>query len=125
MSILFRVELYVKDIEKSLDFYQNIIGLELFGRNERSGRFNYDCFSLLVTSDSILEDGHYFNTKAKSDTKGNGFELIIVVDELEEVYTRCCDHGYPVEVEVEQYPWDMRGFKITDPDGYFLRITSK
>lgn len=119
------MELYVKDIEKSLKFYQEIIGLELFGRNERSGRFNYDCFSLLITSERILDDNHYFRTNAKSDIKGNGFELIIVVDELEKVYQRCLNQNYPIEVEVEKYPWDMRGFKVADPDGYFLRITSK
>ncbi|MYL42100.1 MULTISPECIES: VOC family protein [Virgibacillus] len=44
--------LYVKDIEESLRFYQDIIGLKLYGRNERCGRFKYDCFSLLITSDS-------------------------------------------------------------------------
>lgn len=125
MSVLFRVELYVKDIEESIKFYQDIIGLDLFGRNERSARFNYDCFSLLLASESILMPGHYFNQKAKSHIKGNGFELIIVVDALEKVYQRCLDSDYPIEVEVEKYPWDMRGFKIADPDGYFLRITSK
>lgn len=125
MSVLFRVELYVKDIEESLDFYQNTIGLELYGRNERSGRFNYDCFSLLIASESILEDGHYFNSTAQSNVKGNGFELIIVVDELETVYQRCLDSDYPIEVDVEKYPWGMRGFKVADPDGYFLRITSR
>jgi lactoylglutathione lyase len=52
MSVLFRVELYIRDIEESLKFYQDIIGLELYGRNERSARFNYDCFSLLITSES-------------------------------------------------------------------------
>ncbi|MFA1822925.1 VOC family protein [Virgibacillus oceani] len=125
MSVLFRVELYVKDIEKSLKFYQEIIGLELYGRGKRGARFNYDCFSLLLTSESTLGGNHYFNNKAKSDIKGNGFELIIVVDELKKVYQRYLDHNYPIEIEVEKYPWDMRGFKIADPDGYFLRITSK
>ncbi len=125
MSVLFRVELYVKDIEESIRFYQEIVGLELFGRNERSARFNYDCFSLLITSDTILDDNHFFKNKAKSDIKGNGFELIIVVDKLEKVYQRCLDNNYPIEVDVEKYPWNMRGFKIADPDGYFLRITSK
>ncbi|WP_217587513.1 VOC family protein [Lentibacillus saliphilus] len=125
MSVLFRIELYVRDIEKSLNFYQDIIGLEMYDRNERCGRFNYDCFSLLITSESILDDQHYFNKKAKSPIKGNGFEFIIVVDELEEVYQRCLDNNYPIEVDVEKYPWGMRGFKVADPDGYYLRVTSK
>ena len=125
MSILFRNELYVKDIEKSLNFYENIIGLDLYGRSKRGARFNYDCFSLLLTSEEVLGEKHYFNNKAKSEIKGNGFEMIIVVDELEEVYQRCLDKDYPIEVEVEEYPWEMRGFKIADPDGYFIRITSE
>ncbi|WP_232698471.1 VOC family protein [Brevibacillus daliensis] len=125
MGIVFRNELYVKDIEKSLQFYQQIIGLELFGRNEVCGRFNYDCFSLLVTSDSILGENHYFTHTERNTSRGNGFELIIVVDLLEEVYERCRENNYPIEVEIEEYSWDMRGFKIVDPDGYFIRITSK
>ncbi|RTR35417.1 VOC family protein [Robertmurraya yapensis] len=125
MSVLFRVELYVKDIEASIRFYQNIIGLELYGRNERSARFNYDCFSLLITSDTVLDDNHFFKDKAKSVVKGNGFEFIIVVDELEKVYERCLTYNYPIEVDLEKYHWDMRGFKIADPDGYFIRVTSK
>lgn len=125
MSVLFRVELYVQEIEESIKFYQDVIGLELYGRNERSARFNYDCFSLLLTSETILDDRHFFKKKGKSKVKGNGFEFIIVVDELEEIYERCLALSYPIEVEVEKYPWGMRGFKIVDPDGYFLRITSE
>ena len=125
MSILFRVELYVKDVETTLWFYKDIIGLELYGRNEKCLRFNYDCFSLLLTSDELLGDTHYFKKRASIGEVGNGFELIVVVDELEQVYQRCLKHGYPIEVEVEQYPWQMRGFKMADPDGYFIRVTSK
>ncbi|MFE8696061.1 VOC family protein [Cytobacillus sp. FJAT-53684] len=125
MSVLFRVELYVKDIEESVNFYQNMIGLDLYGRGKRGARFNFDCFSLLLTSESALGDKHYFKNKAISDIKGNGFELIIVVDKLEKVYQRFLDNNYPIEVEVEKYPWEMRGFKVADPDGYFIRITSE
>jgi lactoylglutathione lyase len=125
MQTLFRVELYVDDIENSLGFYEQIVGLELFGRNERSGRFNYDCFSLLVTENHLLKPEHYFNTAAKSDVRGNGFELIIVVEDLSIVRNRCIKAGHPIIEEVETYPWGMRGFKIADPDGYFIRITSK
>lgn len=113
------------DIEKSLDFYENIIGLELYGRNERCRRFNYDCFSLLLTAKTALKDDHYFHTKAKTEQKGNGFELIIVVDKLESVDERCQKYRIIPEVDIETYPWEMRGFKIADPDGYFSRITSK
>lgn len=124
MTVLFRVELYVKDIEKSLAFYQDFVGLQLYGRNERCGRFNYDFFSLLITSDATLDGDHYFK-RSKSDLKGNGMELIIVVKDLEIVYQRCLENNYVIKVPIEKYDWGMRGFKIIDPDGYFLRITSE
>ncbi|WP_306461657.1 hypothetical protein [Robertmurraya kyonggiensis] len=56
--------------------------------HERCGRFNYECFSLLITSDSILGETHFFNSKAKSGIKGNGFELIIVVDKVRRSCTK-------------------------------------
>ncbi len=91
----------MNDIEKSLDFYGSIIGLELYGRNERCGRFNYDCFSLfiLLTAKTALEDDHYFHTRAKTEQKGNGFELIIVIDKLESVDERCQKYRIIPEVD--------------------------
>ena len=57
---LFRVQLYVNDIEKSLLFYEEVIGLKLYKRNMPAARFNFDQFSLLLVSDSRLNENHYF-----------------------------------------------------------------
>ena len=59
------------------------------------------------------------------EKKGNGFELIIVVDRIEDVYERCKEKRCTIQEEIQTYPWEMRGFKVVDPDGYFLRVTSK
>lgn len=48
----FRVKLYVNDIEKSLLFYEEVIGLKLYKRNMHAVRLNHDQFSLLLASDS-------------------------------------------------------------------------
>ena len=58
------------------------------------------------------------------EKKGNGFELIIVVDRIEDVYERCKEKRCTIQEEIQTYPWEMRGFKVVDPDGYFLRVTS-
>ena len=59
------------------------------------------------------------------EKKGNGFELIIVVDRIEDVYERCKEKRCTIQEEIQTYPWEMRGFKVVDPDGYFLRVTSE
>ncbi|MHC2831629.1 VOC family protein [Bacillus sp. F9_6S_D1_P_5] len=123
MDHLFRVKLYVNDIEKTLLFYEEVIGLKLYKRNMHAVRFNHDQFSLLLASDSILNENHYFYDR--KERKGNGFELIIVVDHIEDVYERCKEKRCTIQEEIQTYPWEMRGFKVVDPDGYFLRITSK
>ncbi len=120
---LFRVKLYVNDIEKSLLFYEEVIGLKLYKRNMHAVRFNHDQFSLLLASDSTLNENHYFYDR--KERKGNGFELIIVIDHIEDVYERCKENRCTIQEEIQTYPWEMRGFKVVDPDGYFLRITSK
>ena len=117
----FRVKLYVNDIEKSLLFYEEVIGLKLYKRNMHAVRLNHDQFSLLLASDSTLNENHYFTI----EKKGNGFELIIVVDRIEDVYERCKEKRCTIQEEIQTYPWEMRGFKVVDPDGYFLRVTSK
>ncbi|MED2794628.1 VOC family protein [Bacillus wiedmannii] len=123
MNHLFRVKLYVNDIEKSLLFYEEVIGLQLYKRSMHAARFNHDQFSLLLATDSTLNENHYFYNQ--KEMKGNGFELIIVVDRIEEVYDRCKEKRCTIQEEIQTYPWDMRGFKVVDPDGYFLRITSE
>lgn len=57
---LFRVKLYVNDIEKSLLFYEEVIGFKLYKRNMHAVCFNHDQFSLLLASDSTLNENHYF-----------------------------------------------------------------
>ncbi|AFH84857.1 glyoxalase domain-containing protein [Bacillus anthracis] len=42
MNHWFRVQLYVNDIEKSLLFYGEVIGLKLYKRSMYAARFNYD-----------------------------------------------------------------------------------
>jgi lactoylglutathione lyase len=33
--------------------------------------------------------------------------------------------NYPIESELKLQSWGMKDFRITDPDGYYLRLTSK
>ncbi|WP_444684604.1 VOC family protein [Alkalicoccus luteus] len=124
MSALFRIELYVSDIDQSLAFYQHVIGLNMQDRNDRCGRFNTEGFSLLVTSEEVLKKDHYFYRSNPTDDKGRGIEIIIVVEDAETVLNRCIDYGYALETKIVTYPWNMRGFNVVDPDGYYIRVTS-
>jgi len=53
-----------------------------------------------------------------------GVEIILVVEDVEQVYQRIRERNIAVESELKEQPWGMTDFRVTDPDGYYLRITS-
>lgn len=81
-------------------------------------------FSLLLTPDYILEENHYFKRDGGLNSKGKGTEIILVSDDIERLYQYVQEKKYPMESKLKLQSWGMMDFRITDPDGYYLRITS-
>jgi len=53
-------------------------------------------FALLLTSDNVLNEYHYFK-KGGLRPKGKGVEVVILLDNIEQTYQRVLDKHYPVE----------------------------
>jgi len=53
-------------------------------------------FALLLTSDNVLNENHYFK-KGGLRPKGKGIEVVILQDNIEQIYQRVLDKHYPVE----------------------------
>ena len=47
------------------------------------------------------------------------------MDDVDALHRRVLASGYPVFEPLQERPWGLRDFRIVDPDGYFLRITSR
>lgn len=54
---------------------------------------------------------------------GYGVEIIIMVNNIDEYYSKVKDFSNVVEGLVLQ-PWGLKDFRIEDPFGYYVRITS-
>jgi catechol 2,3-dioxygenase-like lactoylglutathione lyase family enzyme len=51
-----------------------------------------------------------------------GTEIVLYPDRIEERHAELASAGYaPGPIRLQ--PWGLRDFRITDPDGYYLRIT--
>ena len=44
-------------------------------------------------------------------------------DDLDDYYDRVINAGWPAEEPMTQRPWGARDFRLTDPSGYYLRLT--
>lgn len=120
-----RLELFVDDLAASIDFYTRVLGFEKVSESEtyvavRSGRV-----VLGLGPAAGLSAAHYFRPEVARGRKGLGVEIVLEVDDLEAALRRVLDAGYPLQTPRKQRPWGLTDFRVADPDGYFLRITSR
>jgi len=60
-----------------------------------------------------------------STARGAGVEVVLEVDDLDAITRRVRDAGYAVAEPVQRRPWGLRDFRLADPDGYYLRVTTQ
>ncbi|WP_416118313.1 bleomycin resistance protein [Peribacillus butanolivorans] len=119
-------ELSVSDINKSLNFYLNILSFKLeYQRPE-------DKFAMLSLNDCqimIEEINGYWQTGELSYPFGRGINFQITVSDINEIYKSLRMYQYPIKIEIQEnwYRADTKlvghkEFLIMDPDGYLLRF---
>jgi catechol 2,3-dioxygenase-like lactoylglutathione lyase family enzyme len=121
-----RLELFVRDLSKSVDFYTNILGFE-----QLEGDADY----VPVRSGSVvlglglatgLAKQHYFNPELQTSRRGLGVEIVLEVDDVKACYDKIKATGYRgIVTPLRKRPWGATDFRLRDPDGYYLRITSR
>lgn len=120
-----RLELFVTDVEKSIDFYTKVLGFERL-----KGSLNY----VPVRSGSVviglgaakgLPKDHPFNPELQTARRGLGAELVLEVDDVEAYFQKVKESGVKILAPLRKRPWGATDFRIADPDGYYLRITSR
>jgi len=121
-----RLELFVRDMDVAIAFYRDVLGFELLRRDAgyasmRSGGVTFG----LGPIDKLPEAEGYFTQSRLATDRGAGVEIVLEVDDLAAYRARVERAGYPVQEDVQDRPWGLTDFRITDPDGYYLRITTR
>ena len=114
--------LTVKDIQRSLAWYRDVVGFTVDREHERDGQlravsFRAGAVRLLITQD----DG----AKGLDRAKGEGFSLQYTVGgSIDDVANRIKRCGGSLDSEPTDMPWGVRVFRLRDPDGFKLVISS-
>jgi uncharacterized glyoxalase superfamily protein PhnB len=113
--------LTVKELERSVAWYSEVLGFDVDRRHEREGRLvavslKAGVVRLLLTQD----DG------AKGErVKGEGFSLQITTKQsVDDLAQRARDRGAVLDTEPTTMPWGPRIFRLRDPDGFRFTISS-
>lgn len=115
----------VKDIEKSLDFYTKLLGMEICEKRRLEDCWLY--FLLDRESGQQIELTFYDETPENGYETGTGFgHFAFSVDSMDEFTKKLNSFGYSYLYE----PFDLTGKGsmiafIQDPDGYEIELIEK
>ena len=120
-----RLELFVADLPASLDFYRRVLGFRP-GPTEPGGYTPFDLSSvhLALNPRSDLPEGHPIRIGAR-ERPGLGVEIVLEVDDVAALSQHVTAQRWPLAAELQRRPWGLTDFRVSDPDGYCWRVTSR
>ena len=122
-ALTLSASLTVNDLERSLAWYRDVVGFTVDRKHEREGKLR--AVSLRAGAVRILigqDDG----AKGLDRGKGVGFSLMITTAQnVDDIARRIKELGGTLESEPTDTPWGGRLFRLQDPDGFKLAISSE
>jgi catechol 2,3-dioxygenase-like lactoylglutathione lyase family enzyme len=119
-----RVELFVSELEPSVRFYQDVLGFE---RAARGLIGDYTVMRRGLAQIALQSHSHLGQKHPLKPREGERFgvcvELVVEVDDLDAAFERA-RAKWPIETTLGLRPWGRRDFRVLDPDGFYVRVTS-
>jgi len=115
--------LTVKDLQKSLAWYRDVVGFIVDQKHERDGKL---MAVSLKAGDVRMLVGQDDGGKGWDRIKGEGFSLqLTTAQNIDELAQRIKKRGGTLTMEPTDMPWGARVFRLQDPDGFKLVISSE
>jgi uncharacterized glyoxalase superfamily protein PhnB len=121
-----RLELFTSNIAKTVSFYQDVLGFKPL--NSASHTYQPIQNGQVVLGIGLLEslgNNHYFNSELSDLKFGYGVEIVLEVDDIQLIYNKVKKANVEIESELKKRPWGLKDFRLVDPNGYYIRVTSK
>lgn len=111
-------EVFHRDIRKLVGFYVGVLG---FQTSEADMSSDY----VAVSRDDVRV-GCCLHDEADPSPRRPpvGSEIVLRVDDIQAEYDRVVRSGWPIADPLQNRPWGLTDFRIFDPAGQYLRITS-
>jgi uncharacterized glyoxalase superfamily protein PhnB len=114
------VSLTVKDLQKSLAWYHEVLGFSIDRKIERDGQLRGVALKAGNARITINQDD---GAKGWERIKGLGFSISITTAEnVDEIAQRIKKLTGKLDSEPADMPWGMRLLRLEDPDGYKVSI---
>lgn len=115
--------LTVNDLQKSLAWYRDVVGFVVDQQYEFEGQLRAVRLKAGVVNLLINQDN---GAKGWDRKKGEGISLnLTTAQDVDAIAGRIRERGGTLESEPADMPWGARVFRVKDPDGFILAISSE
>ena len=117
-----RFEIFPADLDAAVDFYTRVLRFRVTKdqRRDPAGYVAMQRGAVRVgAARSAVPDA------PEGRRPPSGVELVLEVDDVAAERDRVVAAGWPLEEDLQDRPWNLKDFRILDPAGYYLRITSR
>ena len=116
-----RLEIFPADLNATVRFYVDLLGFSLVD-DRRTDELPYLSFQRdEIRIGAVTVPGGI----AAHRQPPTGVEIVLEVDFLHAERDRIRHAGWPIVEDIKRRPWGLQDFRVLDPDGYYLRFTSK
>jgi uncharacterized glyoxalase superfamily protein PhnB len=110
------------DLQKSLAWYRDVVGFTVQQEHERDGKV---VAVSLVAGGVRIVLGQDDGAKGWDRVKGDGCSLMITTaQDVDELAGAIKARGGTLDAEPADMPWGPRIFRLRDPDGFRIAISS-
>src|SRR5215208_6385372 len=123
-------ELFVDDVAKSITFYTAVLGFTPPDDVDLDGYVTMTNGAVTIGLGRLadLSAEHHLRRAGLDAPRGVGIEIVLRVDDVDGAYAVAQAQaealGGGIEA-LEDRTWGLRDFRVIDPDGYYLRVTSR
>jgi lactoylglutathione lyase len=119
MQPTLRLEIFPADLDRTVAFYERL-GFELVRLDDGPPRY-----AALRLGDVRVGAAEAPAVDPTRRAYPAGTEIVIEVDDLDELRERVVSAGIDLVEDVQERPWGLTDFRLTDPDGYYYRFTTR
>ncbi|MDM7854206.1 VOC family protein [Cellulomonas alba] len=116
-----RIEIFPADLDATVEFWTRALGFAV-ERDERRTAWPY---AALRRGDALVGAAQRDRKPTAPRRPPVGVEIVLEVDDLEAARERLDEAGVTPDDDVTDQPWGLRDFRVVDPDGYYVRVTTR
>lgn len=111
----------MRDLNAFVDLYSRVLGFEIADDRRESAA---PCASVVRRSVRLGAVPAWEPVDPSTRYVPSGVEIVIEVEDVSAEFEHVQAMGWPLVEGLQARAWGLTDFRLLDPDGYFLRITS-